>query len=390
MKLILKRVLLYIIKILNRLVIKKEYISFSSIPDFSDNSQALFDYMLKSYPSTKFKIVWHIMDNDNRKYIQKWIEQEYAQTNSKILITKKYSLRSMWLFIKSKTIIDTHGLYNFKVKRQVEIQLWHGMLLKKIGYLRTDAHVDKKNNHGVYYTVNSEIFKPLFAKAFNADEGMISVCGQPRNDYLYDSKKVFDGDIKYIIYMPTFRRANGKYSFGMQDCSLKENQLFNLTREEWDEINRILKIKNVYLVVKPHPSDKLQNMEFLTECNMVKVINDKWLLKRQIPLYRLVAGSDALVTDYSSIYIDYLLTNKPICFFIPDFEEYKNNRGFVFDDVKKTMAGDICLNCKQLLEFIDGYDKGIHDYSDIQKIMNDIRQPVSSANIIDKYKDYLF
>ena len=60
-----------------------------------------------------------------------------------------------------------------------------------------------------------------------------------------------------------------------------------------------------------------------------------------------------LLTDFSSIYIDYLLLNKPIGFLISDFEQYSNSRGFVFKNPKEFMPGEIITKRDELIPFIE-------------------------------------
>ena len=61
------------------------------------------------------------------------------------------------------------------------------------------------------------------------------------------------------------------------------------------------------------------------------MIRDRDLEERGIPLYDLLAGSDGLVTDYSSVFFDYLLADRPIATTTDDMEEWKKMTGFAFD-----------------------------------------------------------
>ena len=74
--------------------------------------------------------------------------------------------------------------------------------------------------------------------------------------------------------------------------------------------------------------------------------------KFNIQLYSLLGSVDILLTDFSSIYIDYLLLNRPIGFVAADFYEYSNSRGFVFDNPNDYMPGAKISSLKELKTFL--------------------------------------
>lgn len=67
-------------------------------------------------------------------------------------------------------------------------------------------------------------------------------------------------------------------------------------------------------------------------------------------IYHIMDAFDGLITDYSSIYVNYLLLNKPIIFSCPDIEKYKEDRGFIVDDPTLLMPGAIVKTQAQLLK----------------------------------------
>lgn len=73
-----------------------------------------------------------------------------------------------------------------------------------------------------------------------------------------------------------------------------------------------------------------------------------------IELYTLLVYTDALITDFSSIYVDYLLLNKPIAFELTDRKDYENGIGFTMDNP---------------LEFMPGFK--IQDFSDLKTFLNE-------------------
>ena len=79
--------------------------------------------------------------------------------------------------------------------------------------------------------------------------------------------------------------------------------------------------------------------DFHIELSNVKIINEAWLSDKDTTLYELLSISDALWTDYSSVFVDYLVTDKPILFIMPDFYSYKGKRGFTFEIEDEKLPG---------------------------------------------------
>lgn len=380
------------VKIINYLIPKKKIISFSSIPDYSDNSQAIFNYIIKNRTdiNSEYCYIWHINELSKMDLIRNIIDKQDLAINLKIV--KHKSLKSIIYFLQSKYIFTTHGMYNGITcfKKQSQVMLWHGMPLKTIGYMNKD---DQKNGvaKGSYFSINGKVFKSIFEKSFRCEKNKIHINGQPRNDYLLnkdiDEKKI-DRLLGYefkkyknIMFMPTYRKGNdGK---GHIDSNIDETKLFSISKDEWKDIDDVLYKLNKKLIVKPHPLESLSNLNYLKDCKNIVLINDNDILKNNLQLYEILSISDELITDYSSVFIDYLLIDKPICFYIPDFKEYENRRGFVFENVLENLPGCLCKNIKELIEYIKlDEDLYLEKRNHLKNLYNDIKTNKSSEIII--------
>ena len=91
------------------------------------------------------------------------------------------------------------------------------------------------------------------------------------------------------------------------------------------DLNGFLAEKRVLLVFKPHPAQDLSVMKDLN-CSNIRFIYNDYMLGRGIQTNELLAQTDALITDYSGIYYDYLLTDKPIGVTLDDYEDYKQQK----------------------------------------------------------------
>ncbi|WP_081594879.1 CDP-glycerol glycerophosphotransferase family protein [Thermoclostridium stercorarium] len=135
--------------------------------------------------------------------------------------------------------------------------------------------------------------------------------GNPRNDLLFSDKNckemlgINNQYDKIILFMPTFRKS--KIINRIDSTS----DFPIISSKNISEINSFLKENKVLLVIKPHPYQndiEFLNLEFT---NIIKFTNEDLAMKNVL-LYELLGQVDALVTDYSSVYFDFLLTQKPI------------------------------------------------------------------------------
>ena len=95
---------------------------------------------------------------------------------------------------------------------------------------------------------------------------------------------------------------------------------------------------NIKMIVKLHPLQtadtqgmELSHIKFITQMSLQKVRHDC--------VYFIKKNADGLITDYSSVYFDYMLLNRPIGFAVEDMEKYKNKRGFILTTLRNICRG---------------------------------------------------
>ncbi|MBR5561641.1 MAG: CDP-glycerol glycerophosphotransferase family protein [Clostridia bacterium] len=203
-------------------------------------------------------------------------------------------------------------------------QLWHAEgAFKKFGLsapLTDDVRErEKKCSEKLTYIIcSSKNVVPVYAEAFGVDESKILPLGTPRTDMLLcgcDTRKMrsdFDKrhpeckGKKLVLYAPTFR----------DDPETDKNIVKNIDVDLFTN-----KLGEEYsLLVKLHPQihsgDKVNGTLDVTEGHD---INDLTLI------------CDVLITDYSSVCMDFALLSKPCIFFAFDLESYEKERSFYFD-----------------------------------------------------------
>lgn len=208
-------------------------------------------------------------------------------------------------------------------KKAVITQLWHAEgAFKKFGLsapLTDDVRErEKKCSEKLTYVIcTSKNLVPVYAEAFGVDESRILPLGAPRIDTLLAKKDVqairneFDKlhpectGKKLILYAPTFRDSpeTDKNLVKKIDTELFQNEL----SEEY------------CLLVKLHPQiHSAQPAEGTIDVTGGD-INELTLI------------SDILITDYSSVCMDFALLSKPCIFYAFDLENYEKERSFYYN-----------------------------------------------------------
>lgn len=382
----------YFLSLFDKIFPKKNVVIFNSFPDISGNPLALYKYIVEERRDIlhTYIFVWTVGDitPEEGKYLLK----QYTGIENHRVIRKK-SLDGIVAFLSSKYIFSTHGYFMEVVrpKNQIHINLWHGMPFKRIGKMLEEVHANGKSDEADLTIATSELFQEIMACSFGINKESVILSGQPCNDDLFISKDVLGrlGIVpkdycKVIVWMPTYRksvigdiRQDGKKdSFGVAE----------VVNSHYSELVSCLKKNNYLLLVKPHPMDCICDMSF-PQNKYFKVILNEDLFRENIVLYELLSSSDCLLTDYSSVFIDYLITNKPIAFVCDDMEDYEKTRGFSVNNPKDFMPGPIIKNFEELISYLWEMDlineKWSGRYQEIKKVLNPMSDAFASKRVCE-------
>ncbi len=328
---------------------------------FRDNIKALYDYLIETGYNEKYSII--CSTNDYYNFVDRIPKNVHFISN----------IRGIFEYFRAGYVYYCFGkLPIYHGKDQKVIQMWHGSAFKAPDKGMLKGHsFDKPYYTNVFST--SKHFAPIFSYCFSIPEDQVIICGQPRCDIMFKGNPNYDfGHYKkLILWTPTFRKSS---ITGYCDSSKTNNLVPILKNEDFQIINDILSKLGVKIIVKLHP---LQDLSYYktTELDHFILLSHNEFIKRNMDLYRLMAQSDALITDYSSIFIDYLLLNRPIAFTEDDMDDY--SRGFVFKNPKSYQPGFRILTKEDLLSFAkclaEGKDDFAADRERVQNLANDYR-----------------
>lgn len=344
------KVLFKPLTVLNTIMRKDErLIFFYSNLGFRDNVKAFYDYLIENNYNKDFKIVVSINDVEQHK--------DNAPDNVKF-VNNKQGIR--W-FMKAKYAFYCFGKYPIKPsKSQKVINLWHGTPLKNIGNLESGC---EKIDYDFFTNVvtNSPMYVPIMASIFGCDESKVVVTGYPRNDEMFRKNKIADNYIrrkagKVILWLPTYREYDEGFVISILD------------KDKMHQLNEYLFKNNINMLIKLHPlqSAATEGIRF----SNIKFITQDELNKANMTVYTLLRNADGLITDYSSVYFDYMLLDRPIGFAVEDMEVYKGKRGFIFENPKEFMPGPEIKNMTDVIEFIEGVRLEKDEYKEARKNVN--------------------
>lgn len=336
---------------------------------FSGNSKYLFLYINQN---SNYQCIWFTA---SQKVLNDLREKNFH------VISVKNLIKAIKILKAAKYIFITHGLgdvlmIDFSPQTQL-IRLSHGIGIKnlkeKFSNFFTDFYKKKIRQYLVkrisYLAVTSDKDIQIKKSNFPLPPNKFLKVGFPRNDILskiskekyLESKKSLgiaeNSDV--ILYAPTFRRYNHK-------TPLNENF--------FKKLNELLISENKIMLFKPHPSSEKIDLDPYIN---IKSIDPKF------DIMDLLVFSDLLITDYSSVFFDFLITKRPILFFAYDLEEYSMKRGLYFN-YESFVPGPIVKTRDEFYLKLKTINQWANDYETKRNNVQDIYLKYSDGNSTEK------
>ena len=312
---------------------------------FVDNAKYLYLWVAATEPS--IRPVW-LSKND--AVIETLQQQGYEAYHA-------HSLRGRLLTLRAGVVFVTQGLRDLHMGSTAGatlVQLWHGLPLKTVAW---DAewpdqpwpvrrcHTDMADEIDLGTVPSTAAIEPL-ASGLGIDRDRFVVTGYPRTDVFADgtegARLTVDGslvdriesraaDSDLVFYLPTYRGADDSFIETFDAAAVGD----------------LLDARSAHLYIKAHPDEPVTAAEDHPRVHWLPASVDPYLV---------LPHADVLVTDYSSVYFDYLAVDRPIVFFAYDRPTYTAARGFYFDYESVTpgpIATDIDELRKALEEALD-------------------------------------
>lgn len=312
---------------------------------------------------------------DNGYYFYKYIRQVHPNDYCFFVIDKKsdnykdvekygniieYQSLKHWLYYMAANYnISNHKEGNPDAPLfyiiHVILGLYNNRVFLQHGITKDDAEwLYYKNCKFKYFICGAKREYEFIKKKFGYPEGNVVYTGFPRFDNLYK----FEVDKKQILIMPTWREWLGRETNIIgKKIDFEKTLFYNL----W---NGLLNNKKFIQYIEKNKIKVL----FYPHINMQKFINKFDLNSKNIKfvtpktnIQDVLKSSSIMITDYSSVYMDFAYMEKPVIYFQFDYKEYREKQykdGYF--DYKKDGFGPICENVNDVVESLIGiYEKGI-------------------------------
>ena len=296
---------------------------------YSDSPKAMYQYMLTAPEYKDYRFIWCFKEPE---------EYSFLLDNERTSLVKFRTKADNIALRKAKYWITNYRMLNYQFPRkgQVYLQCWHGTPLKRLGYdiIESDNAMNSLKEIKEKYRTDAEKFSYIlspspfatdkFATAWNLNEtgqrDKIIEEGYPRNDALAVAteedrarlrKELGVEGKKVILYAPTWRDNQHTSGTGY---TYKTEVDFDKLRSELGG-DYVILFRAHYLVANSFDFEKYKG--FVVNVSDYPDINDLYI------------ASDILVTDYSSVFFDFSILERPIVFYMYDLEHYANEmRGF--------------------------------------------------------------
>ncbi len=370
-KSIAKKVVFFI---LGNLPLKRNYVFFESYPELDGSPWMIYQEMINRGLDKRYKLRWLVDDSFKNPPNVPCVHF----FNTKTIFEK---ISCYCLLAKAKVIIDSNR-YVYKINQKTfRLYTRHGAPLKNDYFYSSKLGVVD-----AVLSISEELCN-IQEKLFPSAKGKFITLGYPTNDRLFENVDLYkigfwrkltgqnDKFDKIIGWLPTYRQhRNGGEA---EESSFIHPYGIPLikNKDEFEKLNKILKEKNALLAIQMHHA---QSKNFPDYCySNIILIPQSLKYEMSISTVNLMKSFDAMITDYSSAYHEFLLLDRPIGLSIDDYDIYCEKPGFSLDFFE-WIKGFYMRNFDDLTVFVNDTLEG----RDISRFQRE-----SALQRIHKYKD---
>lgn len=349
--------------------------------------KAIFDQLTKSIVVTSTKHVW-VYDDEKQ-----WAANFKKYEKCDYVKFVKFKSDEYYKMLASAGVLINNSTFPpcfIRKPEQDYINTWHGIPLKLMGYDMPNGNIESANTERNFLQANyllspNEHHTKMYTEAYKLKgiyEGKIIETGQARTDTIFnaDRNEVIkslrysgvnvDENKKIIMYAPTWK---GNSFSNPQADGEEYEKLYN-------KVCEVIDTSEWQVLIKPHQAvfDKIKDDEKLKGC----------LVSPRLDTNEVLSVTDVLVSDYSSIFFDFLVTDRPIMFYIPDLEEYKDTRGLYMEPEK--LPGPATDSLDKLSEMLANPYEAVKDWADNYRNAKEQFCPDDDGHVSERIVNAIF
>lgn len=365
-----------------RLFPLKNQIIFESNPVLTDNTYFVYREMLRKGLNKKYRMYWLVFE-DGCGETEKLPENVYIINYNAVKTGEK--LRNHWICGRTKYIIECNRYVHKVNPKQVRIHLKHGLPVKNASYYTKGiGDVD-------VICVPTEYWIDVSVKEYKVNADVIKTLGFPRNDVLVPKEHKGTN----IIWMPTF--IVNKFKSTNEICDrITEQMPYGFPCIENEEtllkLDRLLASHGTTLYVRLHPVQKTVKELPKEKLTGIVICDDAFLKKQNTTLYSFLCLTDALITDFSSVYYDYLTLDRPVALVTRFYKEYRDDLGMIeytLDEYKERFPASFAASFEDLEAFVTEVSEGKDPGRDGRRAAAEKYMPAEKGGAAERVVKYL-
>ena len=341
------------------------------------NPYAIFKELLNNPKYSQLTHIWVV--NDSSK-----VKPQY-KTAKNVTIIKHNSKEYFYYLARAKYLISNTTFPQFFIRKpqQVYLNTWHGTPLKTLGKEIKGGmghHVNwQRNLLQATHIIQPNKFTADYVTKVNDIEGFCSAkifeSGYPRQDLTLNTNASsireqlnVDPGKKVVLWAPTWRGSIGHIKTSDTDRFI--NDYKHIQESLGDDYIVLLRVH--HLLTKPMEQAGLGN----------------FLVDETIDTNELLAAVNILITDYSSVAIDFLVTGRPLVLYCYDLKHYEKSRGFVINPSQ--LPAPLCKTAKQTIKAIQKAEIDAPHYEDSYRKNQNIFTYLDNGTATQRVIDFVF
>ena len=340
---------------------------------YGDNSEHQYEYMLQKHP--EIKQYWITKNKE--------IYQKLKTENKPVLMQQ--SIKGILTTMKAQIAVMTNSTMDIAINplilpKNIElIDLRHGRSVKGVRFARKQHKISIIEEAMRYYEIKritkmvstSEFITEVQEIAMGVKKDKQEITGYPRNDALIEpttkEKKIWETYEKQqlkiednepkktiILYAPSWRHGRNPTKF------------FPFKDKKITQLNEYLEKNDMLMLLRPHKNDLMKFQENTEELNKIVKHNQNIKLcthKEINDINSILSFIDILISDYSAIYHDYLLLNRPVLFTPYDYDDFEKQNGTLYDYFKN-ICGPAIWTQEQLIKELENIKQHKDEYKE--------------------------